>query len=522
MKPAFRFDQRACGLLLHPTSLPGNGGSGDLGPAAYRFVDFMADAGQRWWQMLPTNPPGLGYSPYSPLSAFAGGPHLISLDRLKQEGLLKSADLRPVAGLRDERVVFGTTMRYRLARLRRAFVRFADLGGLTDPEFKHYCQQQGGWLDNWALFATLKRRNHGKAWFEWPRALRLASRAELRQLRRDFAGELDFERFCQFEFDRQWAALRAYASKRGVGLVGDLPIFVATDSADVWGSPELFALDAQRRPKIVTGVPPDYFSKDGQLWNHPHYAWPRHRRTRWAWWIARCRRLVEQFDGARIDHFLGFCRLWAVPGRAKTARRGKWIPTPGDELLSAVTRALGRVEIIAEDLGLVTPQAVKLREKFGYPGMRLLLNAFWGEQFYDEPHAHPPDCVVYTGTHDNETALGWFQRIKREAKRQRRARGGLSQYDRLLRYVGTDGHEICWDLIRAAYISSANTAIIPVQDVLQLDNAARMNVPGKPTGNWTWRLPAKSLTARLARRLRGLSEAYDRVRPLPSTTKRRH
>ena len=506
---AFRLSDRAAGVLLHPTSLPGPHGSGDLGPDAHAFIDFLAAAGQRWWQMLPTAPPGLGHSPYSPLSAFAGGPHLISLTELRRAGLLKPNEIKPPTNLRDDRVVFARVFKFRQDRLRIAFDRFVAQGGRRDRAFNRYRASHADWLDDWALYATLKRHDGDSDWMRWPKALRLREPKAVAAISAEFADELEFERFLQFEYDRQWSNLRQHAHARAVGLVGDIPIFVATDSADVWSRPELFVLDARRRPKIVTGVPPDLFSKDGQLWNHPHYDWARHRRTNWAWWIARCRRLVEQFDAARIDHFLGFYRLWAVSAKAKTARRGKWIPTPGDELLAAVTGAIGRVEIIAEDLGLVTPQAVALREKYSYPGMRLLLNAFHGASHYDEPHEHPRDCVLYTGTHDNESAMGWYRRIKRESRKHR---NGLSQYNRMRVYTGCDGSEPHWDLIRCGYASPANTFIVPAQDLLGLDNRARMNMPGIPDGNWTWRLPPGSLTGKIAARLRDLATVTDRLR----------
>lgn len=527
MASAFTFKDRACGLLLHPTSLPGPYGCGDLGPTARAFVDFLAAAGQRWWQMLPTAPPGLGYSPYSPFSAFAGSPLLISLDDLVKLGLLKRRQLKPPPALSGNTVKYPQTDRYRTGMLKLAFEAFQANGRSLKAAYRRFCQRQAEWLDEYALFAALKRQYRGAEWFIWPEPLRMRRAAALREARERLADEIEFERFCQFLYDQQWASLREYARQRGVALIGDIPIFVAEDSADVWSRPELFQLGKDHRPKVVTGVPPDNFSADGQLWNHPHYNWTRHRRNGYAWWIARFKHLIGQFDGARIDHFLGFHRLWAVPFGARNARRGKWIMTPGRELLLAVTQALGRVEIIAEDLGVVTPEALALRDEFEYPGMRILQNAFWSdEKFYDEPHACPANSVLYTGTHDNLTLSQWLAEIrtadrKLRAKRSPRSRSGkLTQWQRVLRYTGSGASEVHWALLRLAYLSSANTVIFPMQDVLALGSRARMNQPGIPEGNWTWRMPPDVLDASLSDCLRELAAAYDRIRPNPFEKKR--
>ena len=508
---ALSLSRRAAGVLLHPTSLPGGHGCGDLGPAAYRFVEFLAEAGQRWWQMLPLNPVGPGNSPYSATSAFAGSPLLISLDALGEDGLLSQADTRPTAAPREGRVAYSATARFKMTRLRKAYHSFVGDGGATDPAFRRFCQRQSTWLDDEVLFAALRRRHRGQPWITWPRGLRLRHKPALRAAVNELCDQLDFERFLQFVFDRQWTALRRYANDAGVGLIGDLPMFVAHDSSDVWAHRDLFDLDVGGHAKTVSGVPPDYFSDDGQLWGHPQYRWPRHRRTGFAWWVARFRRIFEYFDAVRIDHFLGFNRCWAVSSRAKTARRGKWIKTPGTEVFNTLKRRLGRLEIIAEDLGLLIPEAAALRDRCGFPGIRLLQFAFGHDEGdrYNQPHTYPRNCVVYPGTHDNDTTVGWLNMLKR-AHRKRRDRRLLSSYERALRYAGSDGREIHWDLIRLAFMSPANTAIIPAQDLLGLDNRARLNTPATTTGNWTWRLPAESLTPVLARRLRDLTEAYGR------------
>jgi 4-alpha-glucanotransferase len=480
-KRHFRFSTRAAGVLLHPTSLPSPHGIGDLGRAAHQFVDFLHAAGQTWWQMLPIGPTGPGNSPYSALSAFAGNPLLISLGRLADDGLLSKRDLHPLLPLPRERVLYPAVTRFKLARLRTAFQNFRHAGGLVNRDFVRFCTQHASWLDAHADYMA-RRHTVGNA----------------------HPTEAAFERFLQFQFDRQWTALKGHALARGVGLIGDLPLFVALESSDVWAHPELFDLDARGKPRTVSGVPPDYFSRNGQLWRHPQYRWSRHMASGFAWWLARFRRLRSLFDAVRIDHFLGFQRVWAVPGRAKTARHGKWVKTPGAALFATLRRKLGPLEIIAEDLGLAAPEAVALRDRCGFPGMRLLHFAFGDEpgDRYNQPHTYPHNCVVYPGTHDNETTVGWFENLRR---RQRTA------YERARCYLGTSGREIHWDIIRLALQSPANTAIIPVPDLLGLGNEARMNTPATMRGNWAWRLKPGQLTPPVARRLRELTEAYGRL-----------
>ena len=516
MKPHFRLSQRSAGSLLHPTCLPSRHGIGDLGPEAYRFVDFLAAAGQRWWQMLPIGPAGPGNSPYSALSAFAGNPLLISLERLADDGLLSTADLRALPAQSADRVNFPAVARFKTARLRQAFRSFAEGGGLERREFLDYGTAHSDWLDDYALYMALRRRHRNRDWGTWERALRLRDTTALRHARATLRTAIDFERFAQFEFDRQWHALRSYAHQAGVALLGDIPIFVAYDSSDVWAQRALFDLDAGGRPRTISGVPPDMFSRDGQLWRHPHYRWSRHQVTGFAWWLARFQRIFAQFDAVRIDHFLGFNRVWAVPGRAKTARHGKWVKTPGAALFATLRRKLGRLEIIAEDLGLVTPEGAALRDRCGFPGMRLLHFAFGNDagDRYNQPHTYPFNCVVYPGTHDNDTTVGWFARLQQQ-DRARRGRTELTPYRRVLRYLGTTGREINWEIIRLALQSPANTAILPVQDLLGLGNEARMNLPATRRGNWQWRMQPGGLTRGIARRLRDLAEAYGRVAPGP-------
>ena len=516
MPRRFTLKNRSSGLLMHVTSLPGPHGCGDLGPAAYHFVDFLAAAGQSWWQMLPVNPVGPGYSPYSALSAFAGSPLLISLQRLVDDGLLDARELKAGRGLHADRVAYPAVVRFRWALLRRAGARFAAEGGLNNRDFRRFCQDHADWLDDYALYAALRRARRDQGWLTWEPALRLRRGSAVRAATAELRAAIDLERFVQYEFERQWTALRQYAHTASVGLIGDIPIFVAHDSSDVWAHRDLFDLDAKGHAKTVSGVPPDYFSKTGQLWRHPHYRWPQHEATGFKWWLSRFRRVLTQFDAIRIDHFLGFNRVWAVPGRARTAQRGKWVPTPGAKLFTALRKKMGRLEIIAEDLGLVIPEAMALRDRFGFPGMRLLHFAFGNDEGdrYNQPHTYPKNCVVYPGTHDNETTAGWFKRLRAEdqaAHRRKSSAADLTPCARVLRYTGTSGREIHWDLIRLALLSPANTAIVPAQDLLGLDNRARMNAPSTTRGNWQWRLRAGQLTDRVAHRLRELAEAYGRV-----------
>jgi 4-alpha-glucanotransferase len=496
-----RFGQRSSGLLLHVTSLPGRHGSGDLSRAAFDFIDFLAAAGQSWWQMLPVGPPGEppGNSPYSSCSSVAGSPYLISLEALREEGWLTRHEVRSDRQFAAEHVHFAPVRAYREQRLRRAWQRFRAAPASRRHEFGGFCQQHSEWLDDFALYCTLRRQFDQAPWPAWPRRLSQRDPAALREVRRACQDEFDYHRWLQFQFGRQWAALRRYAHRRGVGLIGDLPMFVSQDSADVWAHPELFKLDGRGQPAWLSGYPPDDFCRQGQRWGHPQYDWPQHRRARFRWWVARFAGAYRLFDAVRLDHFLGFTRLWSIPARSPAAKDGRWTRTPGRELLSAVRRALGDRLMIAEDLGHVTRADVVLREDFAIPAMRLLQ---WGLELGDplhRPHRLPSHSVLYTGTHDTNTVAGWFQGLTSKARK------------RVLDYVGGDGREIHWDLIRLALNSVANTAILPVQDLLGLDERARMNQPGTATGNWHWRVPPGHLTPALAGRLRRLTELSERL-----------
>lgn len=510
MSARFSLDRRSAGLLLHPTSLPGPHASGDAGRQARRFIDRLVAAGQSWWQMLPVGPIGPGNSPYSSPSALAGNPLLIDLRELVRDGLLSVDDIAAPRGLSQDRVRYTTMIPFRERCLRRAFDAFRSRPARHQGPLERFCELNRTWLEDWVLFAALWRAGRGRPWTTWPVELRTRRRAALLRAQRELRDECDFERFCQFLFDRQWQALRNYAHRRGIGLIGDIPIFVTHNSCDVWRRPELFRLDRRGLPTVVSGCPPDYFSRTGQLWGHPHYRWERHAAEGFSWWIERFRLAMRRFDAVRIDHFLGFYQVWQVPARARTAMHGRYVLTPGRELLLAVRRALGEIPIIAEDLGNVTPQARALRDEFGFPGMRVLQFAFDGLSRYDQPHNHVRHAVVYTGTHDNDTTVGWFRALLRPPL-NRRGEDGLNTRQRVLRYLGTDGHQIHWDLIRLAYLSPANIAIVPLQDVLGLDTRARMNRPATVRGNWEWRLRPEAFTAAHARRLRELAETYERL-----------
>ena len=511
LRSPFRLDRRAAAILLHPTSLPGPHGCGDLGSEAYAFIDFLADATVRWWQMLPTGPIGPGNSPYASSSAFAGSALLIDLRRLAANGLLTPSEIRPLPGPAG-RVRYTSTIKFRNSRLWSAFERFRAGGGTTRADYRHFIENNCNWLDDYALFETLHEAGGWRPWTTWPTPLRDRKSDALRDAVQQHADRFEYQRFVQFEFGRQWTALRRYAHERGVGLIGDIPIFGAHDSADVWACPELYTLDSRGVPTALTGCPPDHFNAEGQLWGHPQYNWKQHEQTGFQWWIARFRALLHQFDAARIDHFLGFNRVWWLAGDAKTARHGHWVKTPGDALFAAVRRELGDVNIIAEDLGVATPEAYALRDKYRFPGMRIMTCGFGSDDpgaHYHLPHCYVPACVAYTGTHDNETAVGWYERIGRE-HRARKFAGSLSEFERVERYFARTSEPLHWRLIRALYSSSADLIGIPLQDLLGLGTKHRMNIPGTPERNWEWRAPPDALAPALATRLREFAIAYMR------------
>jgi 4-alpha-glucanotransferase len=492
---------RASGVLLHPTSLPGPHGSGDLGPAAYHFVDWLVTAGQKLWQILPLSGIGPGNSPYMSSSAFAGNLLLIDIAELQQRGWLDVQDLQPDAGFEEHRQNFAAVWPWRMARLAKAAQRFHQQGSAEDrAAYQAFCQQQADWLDNFALFMSLAEHHHWADWCEWPDGLAQRVPAVMARAAAQHADRIAFWKFGQWCFFSQWQRLRAYANQRGVQIVGDAPIFIAYQSAEVWARQELFDLNHDGRPRVVAGVPPDYFSATGQRWGNPLYRWDAHATEGYAWWVQRLRRIFELVDIVRIDHFRGFASYWEVPASEPTAVKGRWLPGPGAALFKAIHAALGPLAIIAEDLGEVTPDVEALRREFAFPGMRILQFAFGagaGNNFL--PHHHAHDTVVYTGTHDNDTTQGWWAAAS-EAERSH-ARD----------YLAVDGHDIHWDLLRAACASVADTAVHPMQDILGLGTECRMNYPGKEQGYWEWRFRWDQVRPEHAQRLGHLCRLYGRA-----------
>jgi 4-alpha-glucanotransferase len=504
--------RRRSGILLHVSSLPGACGIGDLGPAAYDFVDFLRRTGQTLWQVLPIGPIGYGNSPYQSPSAFAGNPLFVSLERLVAAGLLSSSELRNEASFSSTNVEYDRVPAWPRRRLADAFRNFsASTDAATRGRFSWFRQAEATWLD-YALFTALHDSYGAAAWTTWDPDLVRRRPAALAEARRTLATEIDNEMFVQFEFAEQWTALKQYANDCGVRIVGDVPIFVAHDSADVWAHQELFQLDDAGRTTVVAGVPPDYFSAGGQFWGNPLYRWDVMAETGYAWWIERLRHSFRQFDLVRIDHFRGFESYWEVAGEALDARQGRWAPGPGIALFRVAEKALGPLPLIAEDLGLITPAVAALRDQLGAPGMRVLQFAFGEDEFTSIhlPHNFPRNCVVYTGTHDNDTTLGWFHAAP-GPDRTGSAAEIESERARVMKYLGTDGREIHWDFIRAAISSTADTAIVPLQDVLGLGSEGRMNRPGTNEGNWGWRFERNRLTSEMEVRLREMTRTYERA-----------
>jgi 4-alpha-glucanotransferase len=494
--------ERSAGVILHPTSLPGPFGIGDLGPIALHWVDFLAQSGCSLWQVLPLGPTGYGDSPYQCFSAFAGNPYLVSPEALQQDGLLSDADLSNRPPFPADRVDYGMVIPWKLTLLDKAHQAYED----TRPaslrlELEQFESEQADWLVDFALFMALKEYHGGASWVTWAPPLRDRQPQALEEARSKLATTIRRQVFRQFVFFRQWGRLRQLAHALGLQIIGDIPIFVAHDSADVWANRGLFYLNADGMPTVVAGVPPDYFSATGQLWGNPLYRWEAHKATRYDWWLKRLRAVLSLVDVVRLDHFRGFSGYWEVPGTAKTAVKGRWVKGPGADLFKAVQAALGELPVIAEDLGVITPDVDALREQFDLPGMKILQFAFASvpeDPFL--PHNYPPNCVVYTGTHDNDTVRGWYERVDEEERSFYR------------RYMGRDGSDVSWDLIRGVWGSVAVFALAPLQDFLSLGNEARMNYPGNPAGNWTWRAPAWAFETSLADRIKEINFLYSRDR----------
>ncbi len=490
---------RSAGLLLHPSSLPGPFGIGDLGPEAHRWVDTLAAAKQRWWQILPLGPTGYGNSPYQSFSAFAGNVNLLSPELLVRDGLL-SDDFFAGHSFPADRVDYDHVRAAKGAMVREAWGRFkASPTPHLRAAFDEYHEREKGWLHDYALFTAVRDALGGTALSGWPADLRRRVPAAVAAMEKKLAGEVVIHAFAQFLFDRQWAGLRAFARSKGVRVIGDAPIFVSGDSADVWAHPELFLLNADGEASVVAGVPPDYFSEDGQLWGNPLYDWAAMERTGYAWWAARLRRQLAQVDVIRLDHFRGFAAAWHVPADQTTAKVGEWVDGPRERLFLRLQADLGALPLIAEDLGLITPDVHALRRSLGFPGMRVLQFALGGPDNPYWPHNYEPDTVAYTGTHDNDTTAGWW--------------AGLSEADRkkLGEYVGHPLGEPHWELLRMAWASVAVIAVAPLQDLLGLGTEARMNVPGVAGGNWEWRFRPDQFRAGAIERLAEWTARYNRL-----------
>lgn len=491
---------RSSGILLHPTSLPGPFGIGELGEPAHQFVDFLHAGGQRLWQVLPLGPTGYGDSPYQSFSAFAGNPLLISLDELVKEGTLSATDVADASRLPADRVDYGGVIDFKVPILRRSFERFKTRAAWDRrSEFMAFCDANRHWLDDFVLFMAVKDHFDGAAWNTWNKDIATRDPATIAAVARELDDQMKFHRYLQFQFFRQWLALKHYANQRGIRIIGDIPIFVAYDSADAWSNPDLFYFDEDGNPTVVAGVPPDYFSPTGQLWGNPLYRWDVMAETGYAWWIERFRATFRLFDIVRVDHFRGFEADWEVPATEKTAVKGRWVKGPGTDLFHHVEQALGKLPVIAEDLGVITPEVEEMRGEFGFPGMKVLQFAFDTDATNEFlPHNLERNCVVYTGTHDNDTTRGWFESCSSDER------------DMVLKYLGSDGSNIHWDFIRLALSSVADMAIVPLQDVFGLTTEARMNYPSRGSGNWTWRYTPDMLTDDLAARLHTLAEVYGR------------
>lgn len=497
--------ERFSGILLHPTSLPSPYGIGDLGKKAYDFVDFLEKAGQHLWQILPLTHTGYGDSPYQSFSAYAGQPLLISPDHLTELGLLISADLADIPEYDPDHIDYGSVIPWKQSLFRKAYARFSSAEYQkknTYQAFLSFIRKESFWLDDYALFMACKEENDGVSWLEWEEEYRMPTEDFKNTLRKTLKEQIGFYQFLQFIFYEEWLALKDYANQRGIKIIGDIPIFVSMDSADVWANNELFQLDPDGYPLKVAGVPPDYFSATGQLWGNPLYEWEAHQKDGFSWWISRIRHQLKSLDILRIDHFRGFEAYWSVSYGEKTAIKGEWVKAPGDELFRAVQAALGdELPIIAEDLGIITPEVDALRTRFGFPGMKVLQFAFesTGESDYLPHRYKDPNCVCYTGTHDNDTTLGWFLNLSKECR------------DKVLRYTRCiDPAGLGIDMIRAALGSIAGYAVFPLQDALGFGSHARMNTPGVAAGNWNWRFREAALQDELAEALREISILYGR------------
>ena len=492
--------ERSSGILLHPSSLPGKYGIGSFGQEAFRFVDFLEKAGQKLWQILPLGPTGYGDSPYQCFSSVAGNPLLIDIDLLVKQGFVTSRDVKVAHKFSDDEVNYKIVIPFKfkiLKKAHQAFMRKASLAQQDD--YQAFCRINAHWLEDYALFMALKNHHNQVSWQEWGPEFKNRDQHALDEFARNNESEMGFRRFIQYLFFKQWAEVKNYANSKGIKIIGDIPIYISSDSVETWTQPEIFLFDENKRPVKVAGVPPDYFSATGQLWGNPIYNWDYQKQTNFEWWKGRIKANFELFDIARIDHFRGFAEYWAVPYGEETAINGQWEPCPGIELFTALKEEFGELPIIAEDLGVITDDVVALRERFGFPGMKILQFAFdSGEDNDYLPHTYEKNFVVYTGTHDNDTISSWYKLASPENKKAVRD------------YLGHKPEDGAWDFIRLAHSSVANMSVIPLQDLFGLGNSARMNMPGTTQGNWKWRFKKSDLSVSVANKLARLSKVYGR------------
>lgn len=503
---------RSSGVLLHPTSLPGPHGVGDIGPEAYRFVDFLRSAGQKLWQVLPLNPTGYGDSPFQCLSAIAGNPLLISLDRLADQGLLNRSALASVPAFPVETADYGAVTKFKMPLLQKVAANFFASASAADRRgFEEFSRVHKSWLDDFALFMAVKEAQGQVSWTRWPLDIAARQADAMGRESDRLAASISAQKFFQYEFFQQWQALRAYGRERDIRIVGDVPIYVAHDSADVWSNRQFFLLDERGSPLKIAGVPPDYFSATGQCWGNPIYNWPLLKQNRFQWWVQRLRSALRLYDFVRIDHFRGFEAYWEVPAHTTTAFNGRWVKGPGGELFSELRRELGDLPIIAENLGVITPEVEALRHEFALPGMAILQFAFGNDPQAPtfKPHNYVRDLVAYTGTHDNDTVVGWWN-SSGGADSTRTPEDVVKEHAYARAYLGFKDDPVHWVMIRSIMSSVANTAIVPMQDILGLGSEARMNLPGMASGYWKWRMRPGAASQEIAARLKDLATLYDR------------
>jgi 4-alpha-glucanotransferase len=495
--------QRSAGILCHPTSFPGKFGNGDMGPEAYKFVDFLERSSINIWQVFPLGPTGYGDSPYQCFSAFAGNPLLISPELLLQEGYLTKEDLHRTPHFDPISIDYGKVIDYKQKLLRKAFENAKlQADSSFGDDFDAFEKKHKHWLEDYSLFMAAKNHHGGILWTQWDPSIALRKKSALKEWKEKLADEILYQKFVQFQFFRQWNNIRKYANEKKIKVIGDMPIFIAYDSADLWANKELFTVDGEGRLEFVAGVPPDYFSPTGQLWGNPLYRWDKMEEEDFLWFRSRIQTLLEMFDVIRIDHFRGFEAFWQIPGDAPTAETGKWVKAPGKKLFKSIMKHLGDVPIVAEDLGVITKEVEELRDMFDFPGIKILQFAF-GKDMEKKflPHNHIPNCVVHTGSHDNDTTRGFFEKAKNEPN---------DIYYFAQKYLNYYGDDMCFEMIRAAYASCSNMAIIPMQDVLNLGSEARMNFPGRLGGNWGWRFVWDQITPDLENTYRYLGYFYER------------